>query len=224
VNRRGELERAISRARIGAAPYALFTQLLRRSGNDTGEIPDNRYSPRLETLADQAKMARSTAFDALAELAMHGWFRRHATTDRQKVAGTLMAGRDCDCAGHAASACQRCGRPLTGKRRDARYCSHRCQMAARRRNPVQRAVTPSPAKPSQQSGKAVTGSPASRHNSQVTAVQAGNTHVESAPRGREKRVKPEPSVPEAVKWTAEQIEAGRRFAEIMEASGSDPWR
>jgi hypothetical protein len=131
VNRRGELERAISHARIGAAPYALYTQLLRRCGNATGEIPGDKYAPKLPTLAAQAKMSERTAYRALWELRRHGWFARYPG-NQHKVAGQLTVGRDCNCA--AVQACQRegCDTPLGGKRGDARYCSDRCRKAANR--------------------------------------------------------------------------------------------
>jgi hypothetical protein len=196
VNRRGELERAVSRARIGPAHYALFTQLLRRSGNDTGEIPDDRYAPRLETLADQAKIARSAAYPALAELIRHGWFTRYATTTRAKVAGKLTVGSDCDCGG-AVPVCQRegCGKPLASRRRDARYCSDRCGKAARRlRSPVSIARTTQPAaspkspdmsavKPGHSRDIARPTSPKSPDNSQVSGVGIVGAHKESSKEG-----------------------------------------
>ena len=196
ANRRGELERAISRARIRPAHYALFTQLLRRSGNNTGEIPDDRYAPRLETLADQAKIARSAAYPALAELIRHGWFIRYTTTDRAKVAGKLTVGYDCDCAG-AVPVCQRegCGKPLASRRRDARYCSNRCGKAARRlASPVQRARTTEPAaspkspdmsavKPGHVRDIARPTNPKSPDNSQVSSVKTAAAHKESGKEG-----------------------------------------
>lgn len=196
MNRRGELERAVSRARVAPAHYALFTQLLRRSGNNTGEIPDDKYAPRLETLADQAKIARSAAYPALAELIRHGWFTRYATTDRAKVAGKLTVGRDCACAG-AVPVCQRegCGKPLASRRRDARYCSNRCGKAARRlASPVQRARTTEPAaspksaamaavKPGHGRDIARPTSPKSPDNSQVGGVETAAAHIESSKEG-----------------------------------------
>lgn len=196
MNRRGELERAVSRARIRPAHYALFAQLLRRSGNATGEIPDNRFAPKLETLADQAKIARSAAYPALAELIRHGWFTRYATTNRAKVAGKLTVGSECDCGG-AVPVCQRegCGKPLASRRRDARYCSDRCGKAARRlSSPVQRARTTQPAaspkspdmsevKPGHVRGKARTLGLNSPDNSQVSGLEIVGAHIESSKEG-----------------------------------------
>ncbi len=196
MNRRGDLERAVSRARIRPAHYALFTQLLRRSGNDTGEIPDDRYTPRLETLADQAKIARSAAYPALAELIRHGWFTRYATADRARVAGKLTVGCDCDCAG-TVPVCQRegCGKPLASRRRDARYCSARCRKAAQRlASSVHRAVTTGPAhspqsrdmsqiEPGHVTDRAVTPSPQSRDNPQVNSVEPSRARKESGKEG-----------------------------------------
>ena len=76
MNRRGQLERAISAARIGAAPYALFTQLLRRAGNDTGELGDDKWKPKLDTLIRQAKLSPASGWRALGELERHGWLCR----------------------------------------------------------------------------------------------------------------------------------------------------
>jgi hypothetical protein len=178
------------------AHYALFTQLLRRSGNDTGEIPDDRYAPRLETLADQAKIARSAAYPALAALIRDGWFTRYATTDRTKVAGKLTVGRDC---GGAVPVCQRegCGKPLASRRSDARYCSDRCSKAARRSRPVQGARTTGPAaspespdmsavKPGHVRDIARTDCPESPDNSQVTDLRTRAAHKESGKEGAER--------------------------------------
>jgi hypothetical protein len=120
VNRRGELEKAISSARLRASDYGLFTQLLRRSGNDTGEVDDDKWTPRLVKLCAQAKLSRSAGYVALAHLIQHGWFKRYETDDRAKVAGQLYAGRDCDCAADAAIACKVCGARLASTRNDAR--------------------------------------------------------------------------------------------------------
>jgi hypothetical protein len=183
VNRRGELEKAIAAARIGPAAYALFTQLLRRSGNDTGEVDDPRFTPTLARLAEQAKMSRSTGFLALAELERHGWLKRYETADRSRVAGVLLAGHDCDCARDVTALCQGpgCCRPLTGMRRDARYHSDACRQRAHRavRGAVTTLLAASPGsrdvsriEPCRVTGRAVTASPESRDKPQVTTKAA----------------------------------------------------
>jgi hypothetical protein len=205
VNKRGQLERAISAARVGAAPYALFTQLLRRAGNDTGEIDDDKWAPKLDTLIAQAKLSRASGYRALAELDRHGWFKRYETENRAKVAGILLRGRDCDCAG--AAVCRHCGGPLAQMRPHARYCSGRCRMAAHRQSqkpsqPVSETVTDEPAaslsnrdmshmKASHVTHESVTASLSNRDNSQVTGPQTDVAHKESRSEGEGERAVPE---------------------------------
>lgn len=131
VNRRGELEKAFSAARVPNAPYKLWWQLLRRCGNDTGEIADDKHAPLLSTMARQAnQMSLRTAERALAWLIEHEWFRRYVTKDPSKVAGMLHIGRHSE----ATALCQGpgCAEPLANRRRDARYHSERCKKAAQR--------------------------------------------------------------------------------------------
>jgi hypothetical protein len=202
MNRRGQLERAISAARIGPAAYGLFAQLLRRAGNDTGEIDDGKWTPLLATVIRQAKLSRASGFRALAELERHGWFKRYDTENRAKVAGYLMSGRDCDCAGGVA-VCKRCGGPLAHMRSDARYCSDRCGKAARRQShkPGQQV---SPARTDQPGASltsadmsgierghvrdiARTASPNSPDTSQVTGSEIDVAHIENRDREPGKR-------------------------------------
>ncbi|MGO9297041.1 MAG: hypothetical protein ACLP52_24710 [Streptosporangiaceae bacterium] len=191
MNRRGELERTISAARIGAAPYGLFMQLLRRSGNGTGEIDDGKYTPRLAKLADQAKMSRATGYRALAELIRHGWLVRYETADREKVAGLLGKGRGCDCAGDAVAVCQGpgCSEPLTNKRCDARYHADRCRKASQRRRAVSVTRTIEPAASLKSADVSAierghvrdisrTASLTSPDNLQVTCIEIGGAHIE----------------------------------------------
>ena len=137
MNRRGELERAIARARVTTSFAAFYAQLLRRAGNDDGEIPQT-FAPTLTRLAADAKISRATLYRCLAEAKRHGWFARDGTGDVRRVSGRLAVGEDCDCAPHFVTACQRpgCGKPVISLRRHARYCSDRCRKAVNRlRNP-----------------------------------------------------------------------------------------
>ncbi len=195
VNRRGELERAISNARISPAAYGLFAQLLRRAGNDTGEIEDGKWTPLLDTLIRQAKLSRASGYRALAELEHHGWLCRYDTENRAKMAGRLMLGRDCDCGGEVAAVCQRCGEPLAHMRPHARYCSGRCRMAAHRQSqkpsqPVSETVTYEPGaslsnrhmshiEASHVTEGSVTTSLSNRDDPQVTGPQTDVAHKES---------------------------------------------
>jgi hypothetical protein len=125
--------------------FALAMVLIGRSGNDTGEIPDDRYTPRLPTLERQAKISRATAYRQLAHLQQHDWFIRWDTDDRAKVAGRMLPGVDCDCGGPMKE-CQRdgCGKPVAS-RPNARFCSDACRARAyrqRRKKPSQKSVTP----------------------------------------------------------------------------------
>ena len=185
MNRRGELERAISRARIGAAPYALYTQLLRRCGNATGEIPDDKWAPKLATLATQAKMSERTAYRALWELLRHGWFARHPG-NQHKVAGRLTVGRDCDCA--AVPVCQRegCVAPLRGKRGDAHYCSDRCRKAANRQAATANSRDMSRLYVGHVRHIAVTPADSSRDIPQANGTSDSNSDIESSNESKER--------------------------------------
>jgi hypothetical protein len=101
--------------------------------NTTGEVCDNKWTPLLDTLARQADISHRTAYRELKHLQQHGWFVRYVTANRAKVAGLLMVGHECDCAG-VIRTCRGpgCGKPLTSSRADARFCSPRCQRAGHR--------------------------------------------------------------------------------------------
>jgi hypothetical protein len=180
-------------------PYALFTQLLRRSGNNTGEIADDKWTPRLAKLASDAKMSRASGHRALADLREYGWFVRYEIDDPGKVAGLLCKGRD-----FPVPVCQRdgCGKPLMGMRSDARYCSDRYRQAARRDSArsqepgqpgsraVSRAVTVS-----RLISVTVTDDPGqaslrSRDNPQVTGVETGRRPHRDLRREREVESQP----------------------------------
>ena len=200
MNRRGQLERAISAARISPAAYALFTQLLRRVGNDTGEIDDDKWTPKLATVIAQAKLSRASGYRALAELERHAWLKRYETDNRAKIAGHLMPGRDCDCGGVAV--CKHCGGPLGNRRSVARWCSDRCRKAARRQSqkpgqPVSVTRTNEPAAslsyPDMSGMQAGHVRDASRtaslsypDNPQVTGSQNDVPHIESRDEGGER--------------------------------------
>ncbi len=107
----------------------MATQLLRRCANDTGEIDDGKFTPRIERLAIGAKLSEKSAGQGLGWLIGHGWFVRYQTSDRKKVAGLLKVGRDSE---EAVPVCEQCGKPLLNRRSDARSCSERCKKAAQR--------------------------------------------------------------------------------------------
>lgn len=216
MNRRGELERAISVARLRASDYGLFTQLLRRSGNDTGEVDDDKWTPKLTTLAAQAKLSRSAGYVALAHLIQHGWVKRYETDDRGKVAALLMMGQDCDCGDRPEVACKVCGRPLASSHRHALYCSPGCRTAAwrlrKQASPVQESVTapiqetvtaepePSPGKRHAVTDKSVTPVQPSRHRSQVSP--AVDIEIRDREQGKEIRPAQDDGISTAVRELA----------------------
>jgi hypothetical protein len=134
VNRRGELERAIRRARLPkSVGDVLRLALLYRADNDTGEIPA-KYAVSLAQVCADAKVSEWTVRRALGHASRHGWWIRYDDVPG-KLAGLVMPGRDCDCPGKggaAVSACEWCGAPLAGKRRHARFCGNAHRMAATR--------------------------------------------------------------------------------------------
>lgn len=118
-------------ARMYKNDAALFGQLLRRSGNDTGEIEPGKYSSIVARVFAQAKLKRTAGYDSLAHLVRHGWFTRYAN-DPRKISGLLSVGRDCDCEPDRRCVLGGCDKSLFGLRADAKYCSDAHSKAARR--------------------------------------------------------------------------------------------
>jgi hypothetical protein len=186
MNRRGELEKAASEARMPLAAYALFTQMARRVGHGTGEIPADRYAPRLDTLIRQAKLTRSPGYRALAWLTGHGWFDRYPAP-RGKIAGKLKIGRydRRDRPGEPVRTCEVCGVELpSSTRTDARYCSYQHRQAAWRSS--RRAVTKIPQSRNENPAEASFSVPLSRNKPTSMPVE---TRVERKESSKENRVK-----------------------------------
>jgi hypothetical protein len=70
-------------------------------------------------LLRRVELSLRSGYRALAELIEHGWIVRHETSHRDKVAGLLCVGRDCDRAVVAVCQGPGCTTPLANKRQTA---------------------------------------------------------------------------------------------------------
>jgi hypothetical protein len=71
MNRRGEIDKAISQARMGPSDAAFLRALLRRADNSTTEVTA-RYAVTLGRLAADAKLSERTMQRAQAHMIRHG--------------------------------------------------------------------------------------------------------------------------------------------------------
>lgn len=192
----------MSDARIGVAEYAVFSQLLRRSNNTTGEVPNRpvskvtgelapvrKYAPRLATVFRQACVSPATGYRALDHLMKHGWVMKRfdvvngvVKVKDVKFFGRLNVGEPCDCR-VIAPTCKHCGKSLAHLRADARFCTARCKQAAynaqKRARKVSVAVTSSRYIRDNVTDIAVTNSLSIRNKSQVSDPLNGNTRLEN---------------------------------------------
>ena len=189
-----QLADAIRESNLPASDKHVFRFLLDVADWKTAELPA-RFTPTRKTIARKTSLSYSQVGYSTRHLQRHAWLSaRGATSPGHPLEYRFALGGQCDCTGRV-------------------HARKRCQ-------PDGATVPTDDPRTLPTDGANAAGQDA------VPTERRREGGVERKPEPKpdhetEPENEPEPA---RIEWTAEQLAAGREFARIMEASGSDPWR
>jgi len=189
-----QLDDAIDVSGLPASDRAVFRALLKKADYGTADLPV-KFTPTRQDMARRTGLSLRQVNYSVRHLARHGWLAVSGSTGRgHRPEYALAAGAACDCHGRV----------------HARV----------------KGATAGPERVQPDGLKGATVAPFAVQPKGATVQVNGQVVLRGTEREEERMPEAEPEEQDSgpAAWTAEQLAAGRRFRDRMEASGSDPWR